>query len=65
MQLLFDCWQAALPWPLSAEDRARGYYHELAFRQAEISDTRMFDRPEARRAWFERTLPDQLTLGRP
>ena len=26
----------------------------------------MFDRPAAgRRAWFERTLPDQLTLGRP
>ena len=25
----------------------------------------MFDRPAAGRAWFERTLPDQLTLGRP
>ena len=25
----------------------------------------MSDRPEAGRAWFERTLPDQLTLGRP
>jgi hypothetical protein len=56
---------AELPSPLTAEDRARGYRHELAFRQAEISDTRMFDRPTAVRAWFERTLPDQLTLGRP
>ena len=55
----------ALPSPLTAEDRARGYRHELAFRQAEISDTRMFDRPAAGRAWFERTLPDQLTLGPP
>ena len=63
VQLFFDRWQTALPSPLSAEDRARGYHHELAFRQAEISDTRMFDRPAAGRAWFERTLPDQLTLG--
>ena len=37
----------------------------IAFRQAEISDTRMFDRPAAGQAWFEPTLPDQLTLGRP
>ncbi len=65
VQLFFDRWQAALPSPLTAEDRERGYPHELAFRQAEISDTRMFDRPMAGRAWFERTLPDQLTLGRP
>jgi hypothetical protein len=65
VQAFFDRWQAALPSPLSAEDRARGYRYELAFRQAEISDTRMFDRPAAGRAWFERTLPDQLTLGRP
>jgi hypothetical protein len=28
----FDRWQAALPSPLTAEDRARGYHHELAFR---------------------------------
>ena len=65
VQAFFDRWQAALPSPLTAEDRARGYHHELAFRQAEMSDTRMFDRPAAGRAWFERTLPDQLTLGRP
>ena len=65
VQAFFDRWQGALPSPLSAEDQARGYRHELAFRQAEISDTRMFDRPAAGRAWFERTLPDQLTLGRP
>ena len=65
VQAFFDRWQRALPSPLTAEDRARGYRHELAFRQAEMSDTRMFDRPAAGRAWFERTLPDQLTLGRP
>ena len=61
----FDRWQAALPSPLTDEDRRRGYGHALAFRQLEISDTRVFDRPAAGRAWFEQTLPDQLTLGRP
>jgi hypothetical protein len=50
VQLFFDRWQAELPSPLTAEDRERGYRHELAFRQAEISDTRMFDRPTAGRA---------------
>ena len=43
----FDRWQAALPSPLTDEDRRRGYGHALAFRQLEISDTRMFDRPAA------------------
>jgi hypothetical protein len=61
----FARWQARLPSPFTAEDRRRGYGYELAFRQLEISDTRVFDRPAAGRAWFERTLPDQLTLGRP
>jgi hypothetical protein len=61
----FDRWQATLPSPLTPEDRHRGYRHALAFRQLEISDTRVFDRPAAGRAWFEATIPDQLTLGRP
>ena len=61
----FDRWQGVLPSPFTAEDRQRGCGYELAFRQLEISDTRVFDRPAAGRAWFEQTLPDQLTLGRP
>ena len=61
----FDRWQATLPSPFTDEDRRRGYSYDLAFRQLEISDTRVFDRPAAGRAWFEATLPDQLTLGRP
>jgi hypothetical protein len=61
----FDRWQATLPSPLTPQDRARGYRHALAVRQLEISDTRTFDRPAAGRAWFEQTIPDQLTLGRP
>src|SRR6266568_6088 len=39
--------------------------YDPAFRQLELSDTRVFDRPQAGRAWFEQTLRDQLTLGRP
>jgi hypothetical protein len=65
VRMFFDRWIAALPSPLTAEDRQRGDGYALAFRQLEISDTRMFDRPVAGRAWFEQTLPDQLTLGRP
>jgi hypothetical protein len=61
----FDRWQARLPSPFDAADRRRGYRYALAFRQLELSDTRVFDRPAAGRAWFEQTLRDQLTLGRP
>jgi hypothetical protein len=58
-------WQARLPSPFTPEDRRRGYGYALAFRQLELSDTRVFDRPQAGRAWFEQTIRDQLTLGRP
>ena len=61
----FRRWEKRLPSPLSADDRARGYRYQLAFRQLELSDTRVFDRPQAGRAWFEHTIRDQLTLGRP
>lgn len=57
--------KARLPSPLTAADRRRGYRYALAFRQLELSDTRVFDRPQSGRAWFEQTLRDQLTLGRP
>jgi hypothetical protein len=65
VRAFFERWQATLPSPFTVEDRRRGYGYQFAFRQLEISDTRVFDRPAAGRAWFERTLPDQLTLGRP
>ena len=61
----FERWEARLPSPFTADDRRRGYRHQLAFRQLELSDTRVFDRPAAGRAWFEQTIRDQLTLGRP
>jgi hypothetical protein len=65
IQAFYRRWEARLPSPLSADDRRRGYRHQLAFRQLELSDTRVFDRPAAGRAWFEQTIRDQLTLGRP
>lgn len=61
----FHRWQARLPSPFTAADRRRGYRYALAFRQLELSDTRVFDRPAQGRAWFEQTIRDQLTLGRP
>jgi hypothetical protein len=60
----FDRWMAVLPSPFTVAERAR-YPYRLSVRQMELSDTRVFDRPAAGRAWFERSLTDQLTLGRP
>jgi hypothetical protein len=42
---------------------ARSY--ELAFRQFEVSDTRVFDRPQAGRGFFEGVIRDHLDVGRP
>jgi hypothetical protein len=62
VQRFFRRWETRLPSPF---DRRRGYGYALAFRQLELSDTRVFDRPAAGRAWFEQTIGDQLALGRP
>ena len=58
-------YERLLPSPFADEDRERGYRYQLALRQIELSDTRVFDRPEAGRAWFEHVIRDQLALGRP
>jgi hypothetical protein len=42
-----------------------GYAYDVAFRQFEVSDTRMFDQPQAGRAFFEGVIRDHLDLGRP
>jgi hypothetical protein len=39
--------------------------YELAFRQFEVSDTQVFDRPQAGRAFFEGLIRDYLDVGRP
>lgn len=64
IEAFFDRWMRALPSPFTDTERVR-YRYRLSVRQLEASDTRMFDRPRAGRAWFERTIEDQLALGRP
>lgn len=53
-----------LPSPFTAAERGR-YGYRYSVRQMEMSDTRVFDKPAAGRAWFEHTIRDQLDLGRP
>ncbi len=58
-------WALRLPSPFTLADLRAGYVYELAFRQFEVSDTRVFDRPAAGRAFFEGLIRDHLDLGRP
>jgi hypothetical protein len=58
-------WFHRLPSPLTLNDLQAGYDYALAFRQFEVSDTRVFDRPQAGRAFFEGVIRDNLDLGRP
>ncbi len=58
-------WVLRLPSPFTAEDLQAGYVYELAFRQFEVSDTCVFDRPQAGRMWFEGVIRDHLDIGRP
>ena len=64
VEAFFSRWIAVLPSPFTAAERSR-YGYRLSIRQLELSDTRVFDRPAAGRAWFEQTLRDQLDLGHP
>jgi hypothetical protein len=61
----FDCWLARLPVPLTAADRANGYWWELSMRQVEFARTIVFDQPRNGRAFFEALVADNLDLGRP
>jgi hypothetical protein len=58
-------WARRLPSPFTTADLRCGYTYELAFRQFEVSDTRVFDRPAAGRAFFEGVIRDHLDIGRP
>jgi hypothetical protein len=50
---------------LTSADLRAGYVYELAFRQFEVADTLVFDRPAAGRAFFEGLIRDHLDIGRP
>src|SRR5437899_8003633 len=58
-------WVRRLPSPFTQADWRAGYVYELAFRQFEVSNTSVFDRPQAGRMWFESVIRDQLDIGRP
>jgi hypothetical protein len=58
-------WLARLPSPLDEIDRRAGRHYEFSVRQLEISDTAVFDRPRAGRAFFEAAIREHLDLGRP
>jgi hypothetical protein len=54
-----------LPSPFTSAELQHGYGYELAFRQFEVSQTCVFDRPQAGRMWFEGVIRDHLDVGRP
>ena len=65
VQAFFDKWEARLPWPLTAEDRAASYQHRLSIWQMEVSRTQVFTRPLRGREFFEQVIRENLDLGRP
>ena len=58
-------WFVRLPSPLTQAEVRAGYGYEWAFRQYEVSETCVFDRPPAGRMWFEGVIGDHLDIGRP
>jgi hypothetical protein len=63
--IFFERWMSRLPLPLTAADRAAGYWWELSMRQIEVSRTLVFGAPRYARAFFEALVADNLDLGRP
>jgi hypothetical protein len=61
----FARWSRRLPSIFTETERRTGYGYEMAFRQFEVSDTWVFDRPQAGRMWFEGVIRDHLDVGRP
>lgn len=65
IQVLFDRWVEQLPWPISPQQRAAGYAHQLSIWQLEVSRTQVFQDPEQGWALVEALIRDNLDLGRP
>jgi len=63
VERLFRRWIAAVPVPLSAQDRAAGYDWRLSMRQIEFSRTLVLDRPQLGRAFFAEVARESLGLG--
>ena len=65
VQSFFGRWLRRLPSPFTDADLRAGYGYQMAFRQFEVSDTCVFDRPQSGRMWFEGVIRDHLDVGRP
>ena len=65
VQSFLGRWLRRLPSPFTEADLRAGYGYQMSFRQFEISDTCVFDRPQAGRMWFEGVIRDHLDVGRP
>jgi hypothetical protein len=65
VERFFWRWFHRLPSPFTDADLQAGYQYQLAVRQFEVSDTRVFDRPQSGRAFFEGLIRDHLDVGRP
>jgi hypothetical protein len=60
-----DRWLDRLPLPLTAADKAAGYWWDISMRQVEFSRTIVFTQPRHARTFFETLVADNLDLGRP
>jgi hypothetical protein len=65
IRVFCERWWARLPLPLTAADRAAGYWWDISMRQVEVSRTIVFDAPRHGRAFFEALIGDNLDIGRP
>jgi hypothetical protein len=65
VRAFFERWMAEIPTPLTATDRAAGYWWELSMRQVEVSRTLVFDDPRRARGFMEALVADNIGIGRP
>ncbi len=65
IQAFFGRWMSCIPVPLTADERAAGYWWELSMRQVEVSRTLVSGAPRQARSFSEALIADNLSLGRP
>jgi len=65
VRVFAERWWARLPLPLTAADRAAGYWWDISMRQVEFSRTIVFTAPRHARGFFEALIADNLDVGRP
>jgi hypothetical protein len=65
IEALVRKWQACLPQPFTASERAAGYDYDISILQAEFALTQVLDRPQTGRLFFEAAIRENLDLGRP